>query len=80
MTEIRWYGANAPQVARRMTALLDRLTAALPPERHGALTRQRHALEVSVARIYGDPDELAFVGTADPIGIGGARHAPRRLM
>jgi uncharacterized membrane protein len=34
LTEIRWYGADAPQVARRMTALLDRLSESLPPERH----------------------------------------------
>jgi uncharacterized membrane protein len=77
LTEIRWYGADAPQVARRMTALLDRLTESLAPERHGALVRQRHALELSLARIYHDPDELAFVGTADYIGIGGTRRPQR---
>ena len=75
LTEIRRYGADAPQVARRMTALFDRLTDSLPPERHSALVRQRHALEVSLARIYHDAQELAFAGTADGIGIGGA---PRR--
>jgi uncharacterized membrane protein len=73
LTEIRWYGADAPQVARRMTALLERLTESLPPERHPALSRQQHALELSLSRIYHDPDELAFAGTADYIGIGGAR-------
>ncbi|HEY1509309.1 MAG TPA: DUF2254 family protein [Solirubrobacteraceae bacterium] len=78
LTEVRWYGADAPQVARRMTALLDRLTELLPPERHAALLRQRHALELSLARIYHDPDELAFVGTADDIGIGGSRRPSRR--
>jgi uncharacterized membrane protein len=78
LTEIRWYGADAPQVARRMTALLDRLTESLPLERHPALLRQRHALEVSLARIYHDPQELAFAGTADGIGIGGAPHLQGR--
>jgi uncharacterized membrane protein len=78
LTEIRWYGADAPQVARRMTALFDRLTESLPPERHAALLRQRHALELSLARIYHDPDELAFVGTADYIGIGGTPRPQRR--
>ena len=78
LTEIRWYGADAPQVARRMTALLDRLTESLAPERHGALIRQRHALELSLARIYHDPDELAFVRTADYIGIGGTRRPHHR--
>jgi uncharacterized membrane protein len=78
LTEIRWYGADAPQVARRMTALLDRLTESLAPERHGSLIRQRHALELSLARIYHDPDELAFVSTPDYIGIGGAHRPERR--
>jgi uncharacterized membrane protein len=78
LTEIRWYGADAPQVARRMTALLDRLSESLPPERHAVLIRQRHALELSLARIYHDPDELAFVSTADFIGIGGAARPHHR--
>ena len=73
LTEIRWYGADAPQVARRMTALLQRLTESLSPEHHAALIRQQHALELSLSRIYHDPDELAFAGTADYIGIGGTR-------
>ncbi len=77
LTEIRWYGADAPQVARRMAALLDRLTESLAPERHGALLRQRHALELSLARIYHDPDALAFASTADDIGIGGTRRPQR---
>ncbi len=71
LTEIRRYGADAPQVARRMMALLDRLTESLATERHGALIRHRHALELSLARIYDDPDELAFASTADYVGIGG---------
>lgn len=78
LTEIRWYGADAPQVARRMTALLDRLTESLQPERHAPLLRQRHALEVSLARIYHDAQELAFAGTADYLGIGGTAPPQRR--
>jgi uncharacterized membrane protein len=77
LTEIRWYGADAPQVARRMTALLERLTESLAPERRGALVRQRLALERSLARIYHGPDELAFVGTADDMGIAGTRRPQR---
>jgi uncharacterized membrane protein len=78
LTEIRWYGADAPQVARRMMALLDGLTESLLPEHHAALLRQRRALEASLARIYHDPQELAFVGTADGIGIGGAPRPQHR--
>jgi hypothetical protein len=58
-----------------MTALLQRLTESLSPEHHPALIRQQHALEVSLARIYHDPDELAFAGAADYIGIGGTSGA-----
>jgi hypothetical protein len=32
---------------------------------------------LSLARIYHDPDELAFAGTADYIGIGGTRRPQR---
>lgn len=71
LTEIRRYGADAPQVARRMTALLDRLSESLAPERQTALSRHRCALEISLARIYPDPDELAFVSAPDHMGIGG---------
>lgn len=78
LTEIRWYGADAPQIARRMTALLERLTESLAPQRHGALIRQQRALEQSLTRIYHDPDELTFAATPDYIGIGGARRSQRR--
>jgi uncharacterized membrane protein len=70
LTEIRRYGADAPQVARRMTALLERLTESLAPERQPALDRHRRALESTLARIYLDPDELAFVSVPDSMGIG----------
>jgi len=71
LTEVRWYGADTPQVARRLTALLDHLGEVLPPERQAALARQREALERSLQRIYAAPDDLRFAMTADPIGIGG---------
>lgn len=78
LTEVRSYGASSPQVARRLTAVLDHLTHSLEPDRQAAVARQREALDRSLTRIYQDPDELAFVTTADSMGIGGAPPAARR--
>lgn len=71
LTEVCWYGAGSPQVARRLAALLEQLSGSVAPERRAALVRQRQALEENLARIY-HPGELSFVATADSIGIGGA--------
>jgi uncharacterized membrane protein len=76
LTEVRWYGAGTPQVARRLAALLEHLTRSLAPERQATLIRQRQALDKRLSEIYTDPDELAFVQTSDLMGIGGSVTRP----
>jgi uncharacterized membrane protein len=49
MTEVIRYGADAPQVVRRLHGMLDELEATLPAERHAALARQRSLLEAAVS-------------------------------
>ena len=49
MTEVVRYGADAPQVVRRLHGMLDELEATLPAERHAALARQRSLLEAAVS-------------------------------
>ncbi len=49
MSEIVRYGADAPQVVRRLRAVLDELESTLPPDRHAAVIRQRELLEDAVA-------------------------------
>ncbi len=49
LTEVIRYGADAPQVARRLRAVLDELEATLPAERQAAIAAQRSLLEAAVS-------------------------------
>jgi len=75
LTEIRFYGANSHQVARRMRALLAELFAAVPPGRRPAIEAQVALLDAAVVRAHPDPGERALALTADHMGLGG--HPPR---
>jgi uncharacterized membrane protein len=71
LTEIRHYGADTPQIARRMRALLLGLLEHAPDARRAALEDHLARLDRAVAAAYPDPEERAHAGTADHIGIGG---------
>jgi uncharacterized membrane protein len=73
LTEIRWYGASSPQVARRLAALLDGLEATVPEGRREAVVRHRRLLEDHLRHAYENPEERAFAATPDRLGIGGRR-------
>jgi uncharacterized membrane protein len=68
MTEPIRYGADAPQVVRRLRALLAELECTLPVERHAALIRQRELLDAAVesalphafAAVASVPDRTGF--------------------
>jgi hypothetical protein len=49
LTEIIRYGADAPQVTRRLHAALDEIEATLPAERRPAIAGQRSLLEAAVS-------------------------------
>jgi uncharacterized membrane protein len=49
LTEIIRYGADAPQVVRRLRAVLDELEATLPAERQAIIAGQRSLLEAAVS-------------------------------
>jgi uncharacterized membrane protein len=71
LTEIRRYGADAPQIARRMRALLLGLLDTAPAARRPAVEAQLARLDAAVAAAYPDPVERAHALTADRLGIGG---------
>lgn len=73
LTEIRHYGASSPQIPRRMRALLEGLLATTPEARHADLDEQLARLETAVREAYPDPEQRAFAGHADTLGIGGGR-------
>ncbi len=73
LTEIRHYGAAAPQVSRRMKALLVDLTNHTPDERNPAIEAQIERFEAAVKAAHSEPTELAYALTADRTGIGSTR-------
>ncbi len=76
--EPRHYGADQPQVARRMRAMLGDLLEDVPSFRHPALKRQLKLLESSVTRAFSDPDERAIAEVPDRLGMGQSRTRERR--
>jgi uncharacterized membrane protein len=71
VTEVRLYGAAAPQVCRRLRAVLDGLAAGAPAERRSAVVAELRRLDAVVDREFPDPDMHAFVRESDRQGIGG---------
>ncbi len=72
--EIRHYGGQQPQVARRMRAMLDDLKEAVPSERRRALEHQSELLDSLVRRAFTDPGARAIAEVPDPIGMGQSRN------
>lgn len=70
LTEIRHYGADAPQIARRMRALLLDLRRSVPEARVTAVDAQLARLDVAVAAAFADPVERAYAEVPDHLGIG----------
>ena len=69
LTEVIRYGADAPQVTRRLHAVLDELESTVPAERQAAIARQRSLLEAAVSAAL--PAPFASVASvADREGLG----------
>jgi uncharacterized membrane protein len=69
LTEIIRYGADAPQVVRRLRGMLDELQDTLPAERHPALASQRNLLDAAVSAALPAPF-MPVAATADREGLG----------
>jgi uncharacterized membrane protein len=69
LTEVIRYGADAPQVVRRLHGMLDELEATLPAERHPAIARQRSLLEAAVSAALPAPF-WPVASVADREGLG----------
>lgn len=75
VSEIRVYGAGAPQIARRLRALLVSLADTAPDICRPAVRAQLARLDSAVQEAYPDPVERAHAQQPDRIGIGGAAPA-----
>jgi uncharacterized membrane protein len=71
VTEIRHYGIRAPQVTRRLRAVLDSLMQIAPRERHDAVRKQISMFDDGLAHAYESKSERTHAATPDHIGLGG---------
>ncbi len=69
LTEVVRYGADAPQVVRRLRAVLDELEATLPAERQATIAGQRSLLEAAVRAALPAPF-MPVASTPDREGLG----------
>jgi uncharacterized membrane protein len=69
LTEVIRYGADAPQVVRRLHGMLDELETTLPTQRRAAIARQRSLLEAAASTALPAPF-APVASTADREGLG----------
>ena len=70
VSEIRQYGRGSFQVMRRLRAMLESLSASLPPDRRPPLAVQLRMLARSVERDFPDAEDREGAAFADLQGIG----------
>jgi uncharacterized membrane protein len=70
VTEIRQFGANSIQVARRLRAMLENLIDTLPKERALPLRRELTLLQRSVEHSFSEPEDKAMADIGDLQGLG----------
>ena len=71
--EIVACGTTSVQVMRRMNALPSNLASVVPEERRPAVVSWQARLKSTIARSFGDPEEMLEASTEDRQGLGGAR-------
>jgi uncharacterized membrane protein len=70
--EIRHYGAENVQIARRLRAMGENLVQSLPEHRHPALRQELDLLDRVLEKLYVFPEDLTLARIADSQGLGGA--------
>ena len=70
--EIRLYGAENFQIARRLRAMIDNLVKTLPESRRPALCQELELLDRTIEKLYPLPQDLALARIADTQGLGGS--------
>ncbi len=74
-SEIRLYGAENFQIARRLRAMIENLMQSLPEFRRPALRRELDLLDRTLEKLYPFPEDLALARVPDLQGLGGASGA-----
>lgn len=77
VTEIRHFGSESIQIARRLRAMLENLIQTLPQERMAILRKELVLLHRSAERFFSDPEDRALAEVSDFQGVGG-KHDPTK--
>ena len=77
LDEIRVAGAPSPQVARRLTAMLEDLCAIAPADRLAVVEEQLALLKAGTRRGYEDHHDAVLASRSDGEGIGAAAGPPQ---
>jgi len=73
VTEIRQFGANSSQVARRMRAMLEDLISSLPTRRATVLRQELNLLKSTINLAFPVPEDRKRADIPDLQGLGGHR-------
>jgi hypothetical protein len=76
-SEIRLYGAQNFQIARRLRAMIENLSSTLPEARRPVLCRELNLLDSMLRRLYELPEDLAMAQRPDLQGLGGSSATTR---
>ena len=76
VTEIRQFGKDSIQIARRMRAMLENLIETMPPHRAAQLRAELELLSRGVERDFRDPEDRIRAASGDSLGMGGT---PQRI-
>ena len=74
-SEIRFYGAENMQIARRLRAMIVNLTDTLPAQRHSALRKELELLDRTIEKLYVLPEDLKLARIPDLQGLGSSSHS-----
>jgi uncharacterized membrane protein len=75
VTEIRQFGSESIQIARRLRAMLENLIRVLPEPRAALLLQEMAVLHRSAERFFSEPEDRALAEISDFQGVGG-KHEP----
>ena len=70
VTEIRHFGGQSIQIARRLRAMLENLIQTLPETRAPLLRDELDLLDRSAERFFPEPEDRAMAGISDSQGVG----------
>jgi uncharacterized membrane protein len=78
VTEIRHFGGESIQIARRLRAMLENLIQTLPEDRAPLLRQELALLRRSAERFFPEPEDRALAEVADSQGVGS--HGPQNKL